>query len=276
MSQPTAQRLTIAAEEYHARPELSASMLKVFADSPRLFYKRFVERTISDEPSPAMILGRLAHAAILEPHLLEGHCIRIPREVLNEQGHRRGKAWTEFKQANEGRVLLGDDDYNRIKAMFDAVYANEFAARLLRSDGEAEATILWNIGEQPLRSRLDRLLPNIIVDIKTCREGTARDFARSSFWPLRYALQAAFYQDAAESLDGVRRRFLFVCVESNEPYRAFVCEPSEEALEVGRNEYRVALEMIEECRRTGDWRDDDEKIINRIEVPEWKRQQNRI
>jgi hypothetical protein len=264
------QSIQIDAVEYHQRPEISCSMLKVFIDSPKMYFKRFVEKTIAPKSSPAMVIGSLAHAAILEPHVLEGHCIRIPAEVLNDQGHKKGKAWLDFKAENEGKTLLDDYDYNRIRSMFDSVYANEFATRFLRASGEAEKTILWNVNGQPVRSRLDRLLANHVVDVKTCREGDASEFARGSYTNLAYWVQAAFYLDAAKALDGIERQFVFVCAESEEPYRSFVCVPEDRDIALGRDTYKTALEMIAECHRTGDWREPSELIVNRIALPEWK------
>jgi len=258
------------ATDYHNCEELSCSMLKVFLESPKMFFKRFIEKSIAPSTSAEMTLGSLAHAAILEPHVLEGHCVRIPAEVLNDQGHKRGKPWLEFKAANEGKTLLDDYDYLRIKAMFDSVYANEFANRLLRAEGQAEASIFWEWNGHKLRSRVDRLLPKYVVDVKTCRFGTADAFARGPYVNLAYYMQAALYLDAAKYVDGVERQFAFIVVESEEPYRSFVCIPDDRDLSLGRDEYRAAIEMIAEAKSKNDWREASELTMNRIKLPEWK------
>jgi hypothetical protein len=262
----------IPSDEYHARQEISCSMVKVFCDSQRKYQKRFVEKTMQRQETKSMTIGTLAHACILEPHLLEGHCVRIPPGVLNDQGHRRGKLWTEFRDAHEGKTLITEEEYETLQAMFDAVYQNEFCASFLLADGGvAESTILWEYQCHPLRSRLDLELPEWIIDVKTCVEGTPEDFAKGGYSNYRYALQAAFYIDAAKAIDGVERKFAFVCVENQQPHRAFVCIPDDIDIAEGRDEYRTALEMIAECSKANDWRESHELTVNHIRRPEWKK-----
>lgn len=269
-----AESIDISADEYHQRCELSCSMLKVFIDSPKSYFRRFVAKVAPSCDSPSKRLGRLVHSAILEPKTLERDCVRAPDSALSNSGQRRGKQWDAFLQENEGKQILSPGEYGQVEAMFEAAYSNIDAKKLLLSKGEVEKTILWQAQGANLRSRLDRLPPRYVTDIKTGNFSTDSQFANGPYTSLRYYVQAAFYLDAAMSLDGELRQFAFICIQSSEPYHCFVHCPLDEDIQQGRDEYLAAIEMIRECEKSGDWRHDTEKQVSRRKMAEWNRQKN--
>jgi hypothetical protein len=251
---------------------LSHSQIKVFADSPRKYHAQFVAKTMARDESKAMDLGRIAHAAILEPHILDGHCIRIPREVLNADGHKKGKAWTEWRDAYADNLILSDGEYDQVRGMFDAVYANPYATRYLRAAGKSEATILWESDGFELRSRLDRLLDEaFVVDVKTTQDASPLGFEKS-IAKYGYAQQAAFYLDAAKFEDGKDRVFVFVAVETFAPYRVGVHQIGKASVETGRGIYKNCLTEIRKRRESGKWNDWFENRINLVNLPGWYEQ----
>ena len=71
-------------ETYHARPELSNSMMTKLLKSPA-HLKFYLDHPEQREPTPAMILGTQVHTALLEP----GEWTQYARGV---EGDRRTKA----------------------------------------------------------------------------------------------------------------------------------------------------------------------------------------
>lgn len=267
MSQLTAQRLTIAAEEYHARPELSHSNLKVLADSPRTFHAQFIAKTMPQKQSAEMRIGTLLHAAILEPDKFKSMFAIPPKEVLNADGHRKGAAYKLWQSSVGDREIISQDDADTIDAMAEALYASP-ASQWLRIPGENEVKLLWEFDGVPLRSMLDRLCENWIIDIKTTRHGGIREYQREAI-RLRYFQQASFYIDAAQCADGRSRDFCQVVIESCKPHRVFQCEFSAELIDYGRNEYRKAIAKYKECMASGCWSDDHERETTIISLPHY-------
>ena len=106
-------------EDYHAdRSYVSASMLKTFRKSPRLYEANYVTETIvRDAPSAAMRLGSLIHCAALEPDELE------QRYVVNQFDSRRTKAYKEW-EAEEQREIISDSEMEIAKRCCDSLYTH--------------------------------------------------------------------------------------------------------------------------------------------------------
>ena len=260
--------LGLTKDEYHAREEYSNSKLSCFAKSPRRYHAQFIAKTIPPPAGKALDMGTVGHAAILEPHIIGTTCVRIPKEVLNADGHKRGKAWLEYQEAMGDTILLSDADYADVLGMFEAVYSNEYAASFLRSPGFPEANIIWEAEGAACRSRVDRLLPDYVVDIKTTRDASPRAFERS-IAEYRYHQQAAFYLDAAKHHDGKERKFIFIAVESTAPYRVGVHQIASGSVAAGRATYLDCIKQIQQRTRTGEWNDWFERRINMVSLPTW-------
>lgn len=83
-----------------------------------------------------------------------------------------------------------------------------------------------------------------------------------------YAVQAAYYCDIAEVIDGKKRRFYWVAVEKDAPYAVAVYEASDAMLDYGRREYRKAIELYKECASLDLWPAYSQQI-QQLELPAW-------
>ncbi len=214
-------RLKLTAENYHEMTAfLSNSMAKDYDESPRLFEAKHITGTVTRKPTKLQDIGTVGHAAILEPHIIEDVCLEIPADVLNAQGHRKGKAWTEFVAENTDRILLTPTELAGVRGMFDAVYANELARKLLTSRGETETSIFWNceLTGLPRKCRPDKLTDSFAIDVKTTSDLSPEGFARIAA-RFRYYQQAEFYSDGVQALRGTGRRS---CSSSSRPLRPTV------------------------------------------------------
>ena len=125
----TPQLLGLAAEEYHRdHSRVSHSMLEVFRESPRLYYRRFVTREYPSERTDAMDFGTAAHAMLLEDRRV---FVPIPRDALNADGHRKGAAWKQFAAENDGKILLTPDQQATLEAMVAELRRHRMAASLI-------------------------------------------------------------------------------------------------------------------------------------------------
>lgn len=263
---------TIPAAEYHAdHSHVSNSMLKQFSESRRKYHGLFVDGSVKpDESTKAMDTGTVGHAAILEPHIIDGVCLEIPADALNSQGHRKGKAWTEFRDSNSDRILMTAKDLGKVRAMYESVMANEHAGRLLGAGGVTERSIFWTCPTTglPRKCRPDYLLDGWVVDIKTSEDVSPHWFSNYTA-KFKYYRQGPYYQDAGEAVQGERPVFAIVAVCTKPPHVCCVYEINSKALELGKFENLYELRQLEECLKTGDWREPEEKQITVIDLPRW-------
>lgn len=203
----------------------------------------------------AMRLGSAVHVAVLEPELFGSIY------VVWEGGRRAGKAWEAFCEEHAGREILTLDEYERCVAMQARVRQHPIAGPYVRG-GQSEVTILWEetlpaVSDQPaivtpMRGRIDYLRDDVIVDLKTTRDGSPDGFGRE-VWRLRYHTQLAIYQAGVKAITGKLLPVKIVTVESEAPHVVTVYDMPEHVLEIGREEYRALLSHLDWCKREGRW-----------------------
>ena len=262
-------------DEYHKSDAIGSSMLRDFLKSPRLFEARHILRTAAGEPSDEMDLGTAAHAAILCDQPLDSVVMLIPPEVLSKSGSRAGNEWKDFAARNYGKVLLKQDDYNRMNAIRDAVFRNPAAKRLLEMPGPVESSIFWQCRDTDLRrkARLDKLaeptvyMP-IIVDVKTASDHSKWAWAKAAL-DRGYHIQAAYYADAVRHTRDVDSMMAFIVVSSKPPHVCRTYSLGDDELALGREQVRTGLERLAEALETNDWREPGEDVVTTICFPGW-------
>ena len=253
------------ADEYHAQTDwLSNSMFKVALDDPRLFEATFITKTMPPKRTAAMDLGTVGHAAILEPHVIEGVCLEIPPSALNGDGHKKGGQWKEFVEAHGGRILLKADEMKLVRGMFDACYRHPVARRLLLADGPTEASIFWTC---PLSGLKRRVRPDKIVDgwgwvnVKTTTAGVDEQSFIRTVRNFRYDIGQEFYRDAGERLNGERPAHVFLVVEQEPPHRVRVYQLGQSWESIARDTVDAGLLDFARRIEQGDWSHESESRI---------------
>ena len=159
------------ADVYHAQAGkyLSSHQLAEFRRNPLLFHKKELG-LVKDEDRPAYLLGRAAHALILEGREAYEREYAFGGPVNPKTGEpfgSRTKAFQEWAEA-QGKPVLDDEQAALIENLNAAVHAHEHAAALL-ADGVAEGVVRADYCGVPCQARLDWLNPERgIVDLKTC------------------------------------------------------------------------------------------------------------
>lgn len=265
--------------EYHQRrlDLATASGLKQMLRSPAHF-RHFVEEGSSD--NPAFAFGRAFHCAVLEPdrfdlayRVLPDHAPRRPTpQQLNAKqpsdDTKRAVAWWAQWNA-DGRATLSGEDYDRIRRMADSVRAHPVAAGLLVG-GEREATFRWQDEGTGLdcQARADLYLAGeYLMDVKTCQDASKEGFA-AAVARYRYSLQLAHYLSGIRACGDAIRWFVFLAVESHEP---FVCQPhilGPRTEQLGFDLRERAITRQAECVKAGRWPGYSDELME-IEAPAW-------
>lgn len=264
----------IPAEDYHTDPVPSGGSLSSSGarrllppSTPALFdYERRHPRT----PTGAMEIGTAAHKLVLGdgPEL-----VRIDADSWRTNA---AKAAAEKARA-AGAVPLLTEDYDRVHAMADALREHPLASQLLHPDsGKAEQSLFWHDTTRGvwLRARLDWLRPGnaarrtVVVDYKTTVSADPAAIAKSVA-TYGYHQQAAFYLDGVRALGlGDDPAFIFIFQEKQPPHLVHVVELDYQALRVGADLNRRAIDLFARCYADDHWPGHPDDITT-ISLPTW-------
>lgn len=247
----------LAREIYDAIDAENFSTLKHIGRSPAHYLHA---KRVGFKDTAAKKRGRAGHVATLEPERFDSEYVVYP-------GERRGKAWTEFEAAHEGREILNAKEAEQAKAIAAAVHADPIARKYL-TGGRAEVSMLWRSPFGGMcKGRMDYLSEPALVDLKITRDASPEGFARES-WGYRSHVQASWYGDGFASLAGEARPFVIVAVEPEPPHLVAVYRVPLSLLEVGRRTYREWLEQATFCRSQKTWPGYSEGEME-LQIPRW-------
>lgn len=257
------------ANVYHQRrlDEASASGLKQMLRSPAHF-RHYVENPEDDKQSPALTFGSALHCAVLEPDVFARRYVVLPADApryptdaqWNAKGQRAPDSqkavdfWTAWNAENTGRERLSAADYDKVRRMADSAMAHPVARGLLMG-GDREVTMRWKDADTGIdcKARADLFASGeFLMDLKSCRDASPEGFARA-VTTYQYGLQAAHYLSGIQANGDAIKWFVFLAVESSEPY---VCQPyilDAQAESLGFNQRRKAITKQAECLSTGHW-----------------------
>ena len=208
-------------EEYNDHTGISASAIKAGRASMLQMRHAMTTPRDADSPTPAMRLGSLAHAALLEPAKFAASI------AVWEGGRKAGKEWAAFAELHSEREIVTPDELSKLDAMQQAARANG-DARLFMSRVEAvETPMVWESrhkGVGMCKGRPDCLGGCFIGDYKTARDIEPRRLF-AQFAGLGYAHQLAWYRDGVETLTGQSVSACWCLAQQNiPPYECGVIE----------------------------------------------------
>ncbi|MCC5828936.1 MAG: PD-(D/E)XK nuclease-like domain-containing protein [Phycisphaeraceae bacterium] len=235
---------TEPADEYHARAGeyLSSHQLLDFMTCPWLYRKKQLG-LISDQDTPALLLGRATHVRILEGRDAYETQFAVGGPINPRTGKPFGsatKAFAEWAEA-QGRPVLSHDNVELIEQMASGVAMNNEAVDLLLY-GRSEGVIRTTYCETPCQARFDWIHPHRgLIDLKTTTDLTwfENDAKRR-----RYHNQVAFYQAVlAQVIDQMVPVYL-IGIEKSEPFRCGVWHVSDDTLAIARQENEEAIRRL--------------------------------
>lgn len=259
-------------DSYHAdTSRISNSMLSLLKQSPTLFYRRYVLGQTT-EPSDAMRLGSYLHAMVLEPETLTERFAIMPK--VDRRTKEGKEQWARFQENNKGLDWVTQDQHEQAELLANAIlrhkafglYAGQIPASVI------EERIDFSFGEYACRCKPDMVhVPSgVCWDLKTTKAANPKAFA-TSVVDYGYHRQAAFYKAALREEYGQEFRFMFMVVETSEPYEAAIYELDDEAIEQGEAELSVLLDEYRLRMASNDWTPEFAKGLNRLSLPRWYR-----
>ncbi|MCI0333662.1 MAG: PD-(D/E)XK nuclease-like domain-containing protein [Planctomycetes bacterium] len=240
-------------EVYHAKAGeyLSSHLLADFRRCPQLYFRKR-SGLVPHEDRPAYLLGRAAHALILEGKDAFQAAFSVGGPINPKTGQPFGpttKAFTEWV-ASQKKDVLTAEQYSLVERMADSVARHSIASDLL-SDGLAEGVLRTDYCDVACQIRLDWFAPRkALCDLKTVDN---IDYFEADARRYGYCHQLAFY--VAVLWKGINERMpaFFIAVEKREPFRTGVWRVDDDVLLAAMRENEAAIRRLCQCEASGEW-----------------------
>lgn len=267
----------IPEDQYHADPVPDGSLSssgarKLLTTCPALF---MYERLNPPQSTPEFDFGTAAHRMVLG--------------VGKEIGVVEAKDW-RTKAANEraeairasGAVPLLRHEFRAVQDMAAALREHPLASALLAPGrGDAEQTLIWQdaptgVWRRALIDWLPESTPGrmLIADYKTTKSAHP-DAIRRAVHQYGYHQQHAWYVDGVRALGLASEvAMLFIFQEKTPPYLVTVAELAADAVRVGRDRNRRALDIFRQCTESGHWPGYTDEVAY-VSLPPWAEKDSR-
>ena len=256
--------------DYHAdRKYLSSSVLKTVLKSLDDYKKQYIdgEKKVFGNVA-ALDEGSLAHAYILEPHLVE-------QDFLFFNGFRKaGPEWDNFlasiDSAAAKKPILSMPQKHRVQELIKVYNAHPVAPKLM-ANVQCEQTICGELHGIPIKVRFDAIdvEAGAILDIKTTGYSGDVDSFKQTLKDLNYELSAALYCAMAEIHYGKPFDFYFI-VLSKKDIACNVYKTSDMTMARGNRMVLDACQKYKKAKETNVWTEGEKtaKVIvtNILEV----------
>jgi hypothetical protein len=242
-------------DEYH-KPNgyVSSSQLKILLKSPAHFQH---DLNSEHQETPALAIGRAVHCLALEPEKYPERFAHLP-EGINRRTKAGQETYAEFLEHAEGKIILKAEEAQQVACMVNAIEAHPAAANILHSKHETlieNSAFCTDINGAKFKFRPDICIPelDLIADCKTSLIASPYGFQRE-IPKFHYHLSAAMYAYGYQQVTGRKlKSSILIVVEKAAPYAVAVYELDEEAMQAGYRLYREAIDLYNECTRTGHW-----------------------
>lgn len=252
-------------EQYHARSEVGASMLKTILYSPEDYRDFYVAHTRKFEQTKSMLLGSLVHCLILEPKNYES--IYAVEPAVDGRTTDGKKIKAEFALKSLGKQIVDAKMDKKARAIANRALSEPMVQEFI--EGAIIERAVVSVDEKTgieikckadiFRERPD-LDSDVHIDIKTAQkpkpyqrgDGT---WAWKPMTDLRYDLSvAAHYPQIISDLTGRPCSAGVISIGIKEPYPVFYLDVTS-YWQCGEAWRRLALDRLAQCRETGLWRD---------------------
>ncbi|MCG7984756.1 MAG: PD-(D/E)XK nuclease-like domain-containing protein [Candidatus Thiodiazotropha lotti] len=252
-------------QEYLKEDAISKHGLDQLHQSPSHF---LYKKSNPSAPNSSQALGVAVHALVLEPDSFSSQFAIAPD--VNKRT-KVGKAqWTEFEEDNQGKTIISQDDYETARSMSTNVL-NHSRARILLASGIPEVSLLWKDEETEVncKGRVDWICEkrNVLVDLKTTRNASPKEFARDC-GKYRYHCQDAFYTAGVQASGLDKPDFVFICVENTPPFDVAVYTLDEPSRNAGHEAIFKDLQRYAECKKNNRWPGYPQNI-QVLNIPRW-------
>lgn len=250
------------ADIYHAHNSISNSGLKLVGRSPAHFKYQ------PEKPETRnKVLGSALHMGMLEPDLFYKKYT-----LLSNAKDRVCRLYRDAKEQFGEEFVLVASECAKVEGIIKSLWSNAEISYMLSRQGHGELSGFSTDPETGVmcRHRFDKITNSGIgIDIKTTIDARPEAFSKFIL-NYGYHMQNAFYADQYEWITGKQLEdFVFIVVESESPYACKMYRLDQESIDIGRSQYRSALNEYAAALESGIWDSYGCNGIEEISIPQW-------
>lgn len=215
------------ARNYHDRDELCSSEVAAYLNDPIEWWHQYKAKDWPrKEPTVAMAFGTKVHEmaehtlpAMIKARGWDSFIKPIPATVLNDQGHCKGKTWTDWKAANPAELYLKPDEQNPFVQIWEHLTANTWCKSIIEH-GQKEVEHIWHDADLgcDCRIKMDVSVSNVLADWKTTHKKSKRQFEDEIF-DRKYDVRLALYRRGFRDLYQVDPEIFIVTINTKGGYK---------------------------------------------------------
>ena len=203
----------ISDSEYFSLKSISNSDLKLIEKS----ISHFLNKNQHEDTS-SMGFGRALHSYVLEEDKFHQTYIVAPEGM--DRRTKEGKSVYQT-MIESGREIITAPEWMELNQLRDNLRAHPIAKNILKG-AECEGAITGVIDNVEMRAKIDLLNNGYVIDLKSCQDASASEFARS-VGKYNYYQQASIYLELCRQNDLQATGFLFIAVERGARQHGVAC-----------------------------------------------------
>lgn len=247
---------------YHDRPEMSQSKMKVLLDSPRMFYRQYILKDKIDNKTKSKQFGTCLDLALTEPEIYATFIVKNCKETTVPNC--TTKVWDlQIKQ-----IIQDLNNYRINDTFFEGAFVNTII-----SSCKKQVETYYEYHDIDWRMKTDYECINdessFFIDIKSTCATTYDEFIKD-FFKYKYYLQAASYSQGLKIKHNLNifplAYFIGISTTTGE---IFAIRCSDELIDLGLQEIEHGCKLYHYMLKTGEWcKNADLKILD---APYWIR-----
>ena len=268
---------TEPARDYHASEGISASRLRLFADSPYEYWQQVVLGRPAPPQSPQMSYGELLHQwHEYGPTRFWERVVVAPDNVLTAGGAFGKAAASWLADQGDDTIPMSRADQAAMMAQTSQIFENSAAKSLILSASHKEFVVRWKWDDNTkMRARIDGMTDGTMYDIKTTREQRPLSTWWRAVQSYRYDIQSVVYSAAGVSVGLVNQPLQFIVTSTVPPYACHVVTLPVELLSRARTVVQQCLAEIRHRTEWGNWQPDDYGSVTELKCPSFMTNSNR-
>lgn len=235
-------------DEYRAACGLNPSSIK--QPSPKHVKYAYENQ---GETTDAMRLGTAVHTLVWEPEKFAAEVVTFKGTRTTRDGAPTGK-WAECVEANEGKLILKPDAYERTVAIATAVCSEPLVQELAR-EGLAETAVFTVENNLQCRGLMDWISTDTrtLCDLKVVNSIDDRMFGNAVQrygWDVSMSLYRRWFQnESGKAIDFVK----FIAVESKPPFDVVVVPVDQAVLDAAWIKASAMIAQVQFAIQSGWW-----------------------
>ena len=240
-------------------------------------WQRFLEPSKSVmTKSIALLTGTAFHLAVLQPEIFRKYVQIFKGKLNTKEGKKEYQDLQDLLATQPEAFIINHKDVSVALDMAEAVNNNSEAQEILRGCVNEQAgyrklkfdTLDGITSPEFAKIKLDARKKGIIIDLKSTTAKNRKEI-QQAVEDYHYDMKAAYYLNIANAIEQAAKsgisyeRFIWIFATKTSPSECVIYEASDEDLQIGRQKYLNAYQILKNYYETG-------KTDTVLDCPTWK------